>query len=204
MIGGGGSTLISEKKKNMNKSTLSSSLKRKENNFFSNTYNRLPSAKYDLPHDDEEIDRNNFHHYMIRAKTGTLFEAPIHEKLREGCIILDVGCGPGTWILEMAAEYPNSSFVGFDIAKIYPQQIKPKNVQFYQANVLEGIKFPEEHFDYVHMRFLILGIPQRSWPSVIDELIRVTKPGGWIELAEPELLSTVLTPNYRRYLTASK
>jgi tRNA G46 methylase TrmB len=30
--------------------------------------------------------------------------------------VLDVGCGPATWLLELATEYPANNFYGIDIA----------------------------------------------------------------------------------------
>lgn len=38
------------------------------------------------------------------------FISPVHELLvsEKKHKVLDIGCGPGTWVLEMATEYPNS------------------------------------------------------------------------------------------------
>lgn len=38
------------------------------------------------------------------------FISPVHESFSSGekLKVLDIGCGPGTWIMEMATEYPNS------------------------------------------------------------------------------------------------
>jgi hypothetical protein len=37
---------------------------------------------------------------------------------------------------------------------------------------------------FVHQRLLQSGVPLKDWTSVVDELVRVTKPGGWVELVE--------------------
>jgi hypothetical protein len=36
----------------------------------------------------------------------------------------------------------------------------------------------------VHQRFLVAGVPSTSWPAAVAELVRVTRPGGWVELTE--------------------
>jgi hypothetical protein len=50
--------------------------------------------------------------------------------------------------------------------------------------VLEGLPFPDAAFDFVHQRLLFLAIPAARWPFVMQELVRVTRPGGWVELVE--------------------
>ncbi|KAL8783544.1 MAG: hypothetical protein Q9213_004534 [Squamulea squamosa] len=43
-------------------------------------------------------------------------------------------------------------------------------------------KWPEDHFDYIHMRFMIASIG--NWASMIRKAYRHTKPGGYFELQE--------------------
>lgn len=66
--------------------------------------------------------------------------------------MLDLGCGPGAWAMEIAGEYPKSSIIGIDMTPMFPREIKPTNCAFYQYNVLEGIPFDDDTFDYVFMR----------------------------------------------------
>lgn len=35
----------------------------------------------------------------------------------------------------------------------------------------------------VHMRFLGLGIPEQRWGDLLDEAVRVLKPGGVLEVS---------------------
>ena len=84
----------------------------------------------------------------------------------------------------MATDFPNPSFTGVDISPVTPQGIKPKNVHFVQGNILDGLPFPDNSFDYVHQRLLILGIPSDKWQSVVNDIVRVLKPGGYLEVFE--------------------
>jgi ubiquinone/menaquinone biosynthesis C-methylase UbiE len=70
--------------------------------------------------------------------------------------VLDVACGSGVWVLEMATSFPNSHFYGIDFACIYPNTIKPANTHFNQGDILdpEGFPYPDEYFDYIHMRLV--------------------------------------------------
>jgi ubiquinone/menaquinone biosynthesis C-methylase UbiE len=88
----------------------------------------------------------------------------------------------------MASEYPNAQFTGIDIARLYPSEIKPENVSFVQANVLVGLPFPDNTFDFIHMRFMLFAFTLKNWEVAINELIRVCKPGGYIELMEKDII----------------
>ncbi|CAJ0838511.1 11171_t:CDS:2, partial [Entrophospora sp. SA101] len=52
-------------------------------------------------------------HYALRYLWNNNFSAPVKDLLKSGgrCV-LDIGCGSGTWILEMSYDYPSTSFVG--------------------------------------------------------------------------------------------
>jgi ubiquinone/menaquinone biosynthesis C-methylase UbiE len=146
---------------------------------------------YALPKDLEEGQRLNFQHYIIRAVLRGNYAAPLNQSVSN---ILDVGSGTGIWGHEMAQAFPQARVYGLDLEP--PQTISlaasaisvPDNYHFIQGNVLKGLPFPDNLFDYVHQRLLFLGVPQHSWPTVISELTRVTRPGGWIEIYEADIL----------------
>ena len=48
------------------------------------------------------------------------------------------------------------------------------------------------------MRFLITGLRKEFWPVLINEIIRIVKPGGYIELMEfanPAMQGPTKVPN---------
>ena len=82
----------------------------------------------------------------------------------------------------MATDYPHVEITGIDMSPIQPK-IKPDNFTFVQANLLDGLPFEDDTFDYVFQRILVSSIPRDKWPSVVKELIRVLKPGGYLEVS---------------------
>ena len=87
-------------------------------------------------------------------------------------------------MLNMASDYPLSTFVGIDIAPLFYDD-GPANTAFFQCNILDGLPFPDNTFDFVRQGFLVICIDWHAWKDkVVKELIRVTKPGGYIELME--------------------
>ncbi|RUS15570.1 hypothetical protein BC937DRAFT_92282 [Endogone sp. FLAS-F59071] len=103
----------------------------------------------------------------------------MEEALEKG---IDTGCGPRIWTLDMAKDYPLSQFVGIDATKVFPMSCSLPNCSFIQANTLKGLPFPDNTFDYVFQRLFILAFAKKDLAVAIAELIRVTKPGGWIEM----------------------
>src|SRR5256885_2028280 len=68
-------------------------------------------------------------------------------------LVPSVRCGPGTFICEMAADYPKSYYVGVDLISAYPST-RPHNVNFIQCDLLKGLPFKENTFDFVYVRYL--------------------------------------------------
>ncbi|KAI8376460.1 S-adenosyl-L-methionine-dependent methyltransferase [Radiomyces spectabilis] len=157
---------------------------------FGRKFHDVSSSAYWFPNDDEEIDRLVGQHFALK----TLFRGNVVEKCREsvpleqGALVLDVGCGPGTWLMDMATEYPCSNFIGVDMCDIFPTNIRPSNVSFQVANVLERLPFPDNTFDFVNMRLFIIALRKEQWPTVIKELYRVLKPGGYLQSVECGML----------------
>ncbi|CAG8825543.1 17236_t:CDS:2, partial [Gigaspora rosea] len=78
--------------------------------------------------------------------------------------------------------------------------IKPKNTEFIEANVLETLPFDNNTFDYIFQRILYVGIPGNNWPLVVNELVRVLKPGGYIELLEIDFQYSFMGPATTRLI----
>ncbi|KAK3838176.1 MAG: S-adenosyl-L-methionine-dependent methyltransferase [Linnemannia gamsii] len=86
--------------------------------------------------------------------------------------------------MEMANEFPDATVTGIDMSPVFPTTIIPENCRFLQHNILDPLPFPDNTFDYIHQRLLVAGLKPRDWVYVLQELERVTKPGGWVELVE--------------------
>lgn len=141
---------------------------------------RPAQSSYFLPRHPTEVDRLDVQHFAIRMQLKGNFLAPIQSPAR----ILDVGCGSGQWAFELATDFPEATVIGLDLEP--SKKDSPANYRFVRGNVLHGLPFEDGTFDFVHQRLLIAGIPVRNWPAVVAELVRVTRPRGWIELMEAE------------------
>jgi SAM-dependent methyltransferase len=137
---------------------------------------------YVLPRHPGEVNRLDLQHYAFRAALHANHQAPVRDPAR----VLDVGAGTGQWGWEIAAEFPRALVVGLDLVAGKPGW--PDRYQPVRANLLHGLPFAEGTFDFVHQRLLFLGIPVDSWPDVVRDFLRVTRPGGWVELVEGPIM----------------
>ncbi|CAG8514648.1 11105_t:CDS:2 [Ambispora leptoticha] len=158
---------------------------------------------------DSYVDRSQAQHHLIRALFNSNFSAPVLEILHSGDgKVLDVCCGPGTWVCDNSSDFPQAKFSGVDINPYFPTQ-KPYNVQFVTSDILKGLPY-DETFDFVHLRFFGMWFTEKQFKDIIlPEMIRVLRPGGWIELCETDYdlyntgpLGEKLAENFQRAMAS--
>jgi len=106
--------------------------------------------------------------------------------------ILDLACGPGGWALEVAFTHPKIGVVGIDVSRAMIDyanaQVRVQgldNASFQVMDIQKPLDFPDGSFDLVNVRFINF-LPAAAWPRLMQELRRITRPGGVIRLTESE------------------
>ncbi|KAI8051581.1 S-adenosyl-L-methionine-dependent methyltransferase [Syncephalis plumigaleata] len=132
-------------------------------------YHGVSDAPYPLPNDVTEMDRYTK-------------EIPCSANNPQN--ILDIGTGTGVWLMDVATDFPNCSFLGVDIAPLQPQTVLPSNCRFELQNILDGLAYADNTFDFVRHRMLVGAIPRDCWNAYVKDCIRMTTLGGWIEMAD--------------------
>ncbi|KAG9292655.1 hypothetical protein G9A89_007027 [Geosiphon pyriformis] len=161
--------------------------------------------KYFGPIDSNELERLSLVHRVFEKSWRGNFSAPVEDILRSGgAYVLDVGCGPAAWMLAMAREYFAATFIGIDIITISLQELKPENVGFLPFDITHGIPFPNDTFDYTFQRFILMSFAENFWITEIGEIVRVTKPEGWIELMEIDVEFYNIGPIMKRFRDATQ
>lgn len=145
----------------------------------------------------EELDRLILQDHMTTTVMGgVLPEQEDPSKLRN---VLDIGCGPGGWLLEVAQAYPYiQKLYGIDVsnamiqharqqAEQYNMKTGPKErVEFLAMDALLVLEFPHDFFDLVNFRFGISFMRQWDWPKMLNEMNRVVKTGGIVRIVDGE------------------
>lgn len=131
--------------------------------------------------------------------------------IREGFSVLDAGCGSGEDLVSLANHVGTTGqVVGLDFdADLLAQAQKAveaakltERVTLREGSLLQ-LPFESNHFDVVHTERVLLHIKEIE--TAVQELARVTKPGGKVVLVENDYGSlSVETPHtdmVRRYST---
>ena len=167
-------------------------------------FHRLPQTMNALEHVRESFQTGVGHDYDSHGPEGAVgiersfepwnraFLLPVVlpaldgvvERLQQGAVVADVGCGAGSAVLLMADAYPNSSFTGYDISQYALARARQKldaagidNAVFHDPR---HTALPADHsldlvctFDCIHD----MAHPQ----AVIDAIRASLKPDGtWL------------------------
>ncbi|EMD42323.1 hypothetical protein CERSUDRAFT_79907 [Gelatoporia subvermispora B] len=142
------------------------------------------SDVYRLPADDEEFERLDKQHIMFMEVMGK-YPPPMDEVLAESPdhikSAVDLGCGSGSWILDVARDYPDCSAVAVDLV---PMQVRymPPNCRSEVDDINLGLQHFYGAYDVAHARLVSSGV--RDYKGFVDHIARVLRPGGLIILAE--------------------
>ena len=153
---------------------------------------------------EKELTRLTIHdRLMTRLMGGVLSEQTDPSVFHR---VLDVGCGPGSWVIETAQTYPEISLVGIDISKRMIEYARTQaqadhvddRVKFRVMDALMILEFPTGHFDLVNLRLGFSFLRTWDWPKMISELLRVTRPDGVVRITEPEFMPQSNSPALTR------
>ncbi|RUS13615.1 S-adenosyl-L-methionine-dependent methyltransferase [Endogone sp. FLAS-F59071] len=143
-------------------------------------------ANFLVPMDETEGERWAKRHELLRYCLARNFFAPVGDILEKGARVLEIGCGIGSWTLDMSPTFSNSRFLGLDSSELFPKwNSTPPNCRFQTHDIaVQPLAFPDAEFDFI---FRGASAPVRTaaqWAAVLAEAYRVLKPGGYVELVE--------------------
>lgn len=121
-------------------------------------------------------------------KEGRFFK----KYIREGQIVLDVGCGPGSLSMQLAEIVGTSGFVhAVDIqGEQFPTE-QTENIQFQQASIFQ-LPFAENTFDALLAHAVLYHLNDQH--AALLELKRVLKPGAVLGIRDAEFGGDVYYP----------
>lgn len=157
--------------------------------------NRELASTYFVPDrsNEEELIRLHIQDQLTTASMGGVL--PEQENTTRFRRVVDVGCGTGDWLIEVARAYPSISLlVGVDISGRYVNFARTQaeaqrvddRVEFHVMDALRILEFPSHFFDLVNHRFGSSYLRTWDWPNLLREYQRVARPGGVIRITESD------------------
>src|SRR5258708_13390899 len=141
------------------------------------------------PESGTEMVRLTKQHRIVTKQMGGLF--PQEVDLAAIQRVLDLACGPGGWVLDVAFAYPKIEVVGVDIsqamtsyARAQTQVQRLHNAAFNTMNILKPLEFDDDSFDFVNARMLAGVLSPKDWLGLIKLCKRILRPGGMLRLTE--------------------
>jgi ubiquinone/menaquinone biosynthesis C-methylase UbiE len=120
---------------------------------------------------------------------------PVEVDLSKVWRMLDVACGSGQWVRDMATWSPEMTIVGIDRQEEVVEQARRlshswrlDNTGFLVGDMHHMDAIEDDSFDLVHARFLGPVVAPQKWPVFLQECLRVCRSGGtlvWTEAAFP-------------------
>jgi ubiquinone/menaquinone biosynthesis C-methylase UbiE len=168
--------------------------------------------------------REQPHTYFVenRSNEEELRRLLVHDKMFTSCMggvlpeqadpgafrrILDVGCGTGGWLIEAAKTYPSASLlIGVDASSMMVEYARAQaeaqgvsdRVEFHVMDALRFLEFPADYFDLVNQRAGMSWLRTWDWGKLLQEYIRVARPGGTIRVIEGDVFPDSTSPALTR------
>ncbi|KAF8510312.1 hypothetical protein JB92DRAFT_443680 [Gautieria morchelliformis] len=155
------------------------------------------AVPYPFAYDNVNIQTDRHSHALVRQLLcghPSIHDDPSN---KTPAVVLDLGCGDGTWLLEAAQCWKNTRFYGLDLQNLHPSphQLEAalgelaENIKFTHYNfLLDKLPYLDEKFDLVRMANLKWAIPEDKWDFVLQEVNRVLRRGGRVEIIDDDFL----------------
>jgi SAM-dependent methyltransferase len=127
---------------------------------------------------------------VARGNESRLLNVPLQTPNSSGqdLRILDLGCGMGIWLLDIAEQYPNTEYLGVDFCAMEPPALL-NNVTIRSEVDYEEFWDFDEHlhsWDFIHLQKALGSVS--NWGQIYFNILLHLKPGtGWFESVEIDL-----------------
>ena len=152
----------------------------------------LDSSLPFMPENETEVARQMLLHRRLGELMGDVLPPSLDLPWRSR--VLDVGCGAGGWVYEMAWRHPDMQVIGIDKSAFFIERAQAyagigTNAHYMVQDMhhLDEKVFQPGMFDLVHLRFLAGEVTPEEFPLLIHALARLCRVGGYLVWTEAEL-----------------
>ncbi len=153
-----------------------------------------PLSASSLPWPEQGVEVPRLFHFDLPPLSQTGQPFPEQTDVSSIHRVLDIASGNGEWAISAAQALPQVQFVGIERntqlvehARMQARTSGVDNVTFTAMAPFRTLDFPENAFDLVNARYIVGLLQADAWPRVLQEYVRVSRPGGVIRLTENDL-----------------
>lgn len=107
--------------------------------------------------------------------------------------LLDVACGTGSALKQIAQAHPSLSYFGIDLSPYYARRARHQLRDVAQLAIAvenaEAMPFADASFDVVTCVYLFHELPRNARRKVAREMLRVLRPGGLLVIEDSAQIS---------------
>lgn len=150
---------------------------------------------------EQETYSHGHHESVLRShewRTAANSAGYLLDRLTPGLDLLDVGCGPGTITVDLAARVAPGRVLGIDRAEDVIAQAaelgahRPELDLTFATGDVYALDLPDESFDVVHAHQVLQHL--REPVVALRELRRVMRPGGTLAVRDSDYAAFVWAP----------
>jgi ubiquinone/menaquinone biosynthesis C-methylase UbiE len=121
----------------------------------------------------------------MRRRALSLVAKAWRRRDHRGLAVLDLACGAGGFLADLARAFPRARLIGLDLSPAYLAEAKTRApaAGYVQAKA-EQLPLAGASLDAVTCVYLFHELPPKLRPVVAAEIARVLKPGGVFALAD--------------------
>ncbi|CAN5641249.1 class I SAM-dependent methyltransferase [soil metagenome] len=126
---------------------------------------------------------------IIPPITRFLRDQPAGEAPR----ILDLGCGTGRTLHQLARAHPRARLYGADMSPAYIKRARKRLIELDDVTLAaengEALPWADGTFDVVTSTYMFHELPRNARRNVMREMLRVVRPGGLVVLEDSAQVS---------------
>ncbi len=126
---------------------------------------------------------------VIPPMTRFLAEQPAGEAPR----ILDIGCGTGRSLHQIARAHPRARLYGADMSPAYIKRARKRLIELDDVTLAaengEALPWADGTFDIVTSTYMFHELPRNARRNVMREMLRVVRPGGLVVIEDSAQVS---------------
>jgi len=142
----------------------------------------------------DETDADDFIERLDKMHTLDAFRAYKRQsfaalRIGEGSLVAEIGSGTGEDAARLARLMPSGRMIGLDLSEAMVAEASRRysgipNLEFRQASA-DALPFESGTLDAIRADRVLIHVPDAQ--AVLDEMVRVLKPGGRLVVSEPDM-----------------